>query len=248
MEQLRYQDIEGVFLVVFAVLFALLERFYPYRSDVDRTRAFKLDIWSFFILVIGVNISRFVVEKIYHAIHLEDFVSPLDMPFIFKLLLSHIISDFCLYWVHRSMHAWKPLWRAHMWHHSSPGLYWLAGFRTSLMHIFIYAFPQIFVGFYLFHFTPMELGIGFGLGVISQIWTHSNLRTPSWLPLHYFLVTPEWHHPHHSQLGTMNKNFGTVFTIWDWVFRTAVHPERIRRDYIYGIKEERSLWKMLIGI
>jgi sterol desaturase/sphingolipid hydroxylase (fatty acid hydroxylase superfamily) len=251
MEHLTYQDIESFGLVVFALAFVCLERLFPKNPDLGIKEQLKLDLMGFIVLVVGVNLSRLLVTFLYEGIHLKQWTlisGSAEWPFILRLICVHVISDFVLYWIHRGMHGNAFLWKTHQWHHSAEKLYWFSGFRTSLTHAFLYAFPQVFVGFYLFHFTPLELGIGFTLGVISNLFTHSNLSVPAWLPLHWVLVTPDYHHPHHSQMGTQNKNFGNVFTVWDRVFGTYVDPSLIKKNFKYGLKEKPKSWRMMIGL
>lgn len=248
---MKYQDIETTLLIGFTLLFVWLERKWPKTQNLDVKTHLKDDVLAFIVLAIGVNLSRLIVTSLYDFIELKTYVSLeniLTLPFIVKLFLLHLFSDFCLYWVHRGMHKWQFLWRTHQWHHSAESLYWLSGFRTSFMHAFLYAFPQILAGFYLFDMSPLEIGIGFGLGALANLFTHANIELPKWLPLHYFLVTPEYHHPHHSQMGTQNKNFGNVFTIWDRLFGTYVDPAKIKKDFKYGLKEKPSKWRMMLGL
>lgn len=248
---MKYQDIETVLLIVFASIFFWMEKKWPKNSPLDVKTHLKDDILAFVILALGVNISREIAHLFYQYIGLKNYVSLekfLTVPFIFKLFFLHLVSDFCLYWIHRGMHKWDFLWRTHQWHHSAESLYWFSGFRTSFMHAFLYAFPQIFAGFCLFDMGPLELGIGFGLGALANLFTHANILIPGWLPLHYVLVTPDYHHPHHSQMGTQNKNFGNVFTIWDRVFGTYVDPTKIKKDFKYGLKEKPAKWRMMIGL
>jgi sterol desaturase/sphingolipid hydroxylase (fatty acid hydroxylase superfamily) len=248
---MKYQDVETIFLLTFSIVFIWLERKWPKNSSLDFKAHLKKDIIAFLVLIVGVNISREMALYFFSKVQVKNFISLeqiLNFPFVLKLFVLHLISDFCLYWIHRGMHKWNFLWRTHQWHHSAEVLYWFSGFRTSLMHAFLYAIPQVLVAFYIFNLTPIQLGIGFGLGVISNLFTHSNLRLPSWLPLHYVLVTPDFHHPHHSQMGTQNKNFGNVFTIWDRLFGTYVDPKKIKKDFKYGLKEKAADWRMMIGL
>lgn len=251
MQSLTYQDIETVGLVIFSLVFALLERLWPKHADLAVRDQLKADLLAMLVLVVGVNLSRLFVSTVLNRFDVAAYTlidASGEWPFIFRLIGAHLLSDFCLYWIHRSMHANANLWRTHQWHHSAEKLYWFSGFRTSLTHAFLYAIPQVFVGFYLFKFTALEAGIGFTVGIVSNLFTHSNLQLPSWLPLHWVLVTPDFHHPHHSQLGTQNKNFGNVFSIWDRLFGTYVDPALIRKDFKYGLKEKPSDLRMMIGL
>lgn len=251
MENLRYQDYETIGLVLFAFMFMMIERLYPKNPDLDIKSHLKIDIAAFVLLVAGVNISRHAAALFFEAVNFNSLgilEFTFSWPFFVKLILAQLIADFLLYWLHRGMHSNSFLWRTHQFHHSAESLYWFSGFRTSFMHAFLYAFPQVLVGFFLFKFTPVELGIGFSLGVLSNNFTHSNLKLPSWIPLHWIVVTPDFHHPHHSQMGTQNKNFGNVFSIWDRLFGTYVAPQKIRPDFKYGLKEKPSYLRMMIGL
>ena len=251
MRELNYQDYETIILVIFALAFFALEKWSPKHRNLDVKSHLKMDILAFILIAVSLNVSRNVVPMIFDSVGMKTWgivEATMTWPFILKLIGAHIVSDFMLYWIHRGMHKWGPLWRTHQWHHSAEALYWFSGFRTSFMHVFIYAFPQVLVGFYLFKFRALELGIGFGIGAISNLFTHSNLALPKWLPIHWVFVTPDFHHPHHSQMGTQNKNFGNVFTFWDRLFGSYVDPKKIRADFKYGLKEKPKNWRMMIGI
>ncbi len=250
LENLRYEDIETIFLVVFALIFVLLEKLWPKNQNLDIKATLKWDIVCFFALVLGVNISRLVISKFYSSIHLDFGLmeTTAQWTFVTRFLIAFFLSDFVLYWLHRGMHHNPFLWRTHQFHHTTETLYWFSGFRTSFMHAFLYAFPQVLVGFYLFRFTTLELGIAFGMGVIANLFSHSNLAIPKSWRLHYLFVTPDFHHPHHSQLGTQNKNFGNVFTVWDRLFGSYVDPNKIRSDFKYGLKDQPNKWRSMTGL
>lgn len=249
LNNLKYQDIETIVLVVFALVFVVLEKLSPKHKSLEVKSHLKVDIAAFLLLVASVNLSRFVAMKSFDYLSFsKNLLHISTWPFVIQMLIGHLISDFFLYWIHRGMHTNQFLWRTHQFHHSAEALYWFSGFRTSFMHAFIYAFPQVLVGFYLFDMTPVELGIAFSFGAISNLFTHSNLQIPKWLPLHWVFVTPDFHHPHHSQMGTQNKNFGNVFTVWDRLFGSYVDPKKIRPDFKYGLKEKPSTVRMMIGL
>lgn len=251
LDNLRYEDIETAALIIFLTIFILVEKFWPKNRNLDIKSVVKWDILCFFVLVASVNISRLVVTQIYNGMNIKSLgvmEATAQLPFLVRMLMAFLISDLWLYWLHRGMHNNAFLWRTHQLHHTPETMYAFAGFRTSFMHALLYAFPQVLVAFYLFQFTQLELGIAFGLGVLSNLFTHSNISVPKWLPLHHIFVTPEFHHPHHSQLGTQNKNFGNVFTIWDRMFGSYVDPSKIRSDFKYGLKEKAHKWRSLIGL
>ena len=54
---------------------------------------------------------------------------------------------------------------------------------------------------------------------------HANLPL-SWGPFRYLINSPKMHVWHHDVIrrGGHGKNFGIVFSVWDWLFGTAEMP------------------------
>jgi sterol desaturase/sphingolipid hydroxylase (fatty acid hydroxylase superfamily) len=56
---------------------------------------------------------------------------------------------------------------------------------------------------------------------------HANVRLP-WGPLRRVLVTPDFHHWHHSSDDeAIDKNYATQFAFLDRLFGTAVESDRL---------------------
>jgi sterol desaturase/sphingolipid hydroxylase (fatty acid hydroxylase superfamily) len=80
---------------------------------------------------------------------------------------------------------------------------------------------------------------------------HSNLAI-TWGPLRYVLNSPRMHIWHHDIQVRDNAgvNFAVVFSLWDWVFRTAYMPEKGMPGEI-GFKGEKKipanlLWRFFL--
>ena len=79
-----------------------------------------------------------------------------------------------------------------------------------------------------------------------EVFTHSNIRTNLGF-LKYVLVTPQSHRVHHSSRPEhQDKNFGTMFSIWDFIFGTQcldfdVYPETGVRDRNVPLSMQTSL-------
>jgi sterol desaturase/sphingolipid hydroxylase (fatty acid hydroxylase superfamily) len=135
-----------------------------------------------------------------------------------------------------------------MFHHSIPEIWWLAGSRTSLLHLLLFAIPQVFIGNYLLHLTPLGTGIAFSLGIFVNLWIHTNL----WVdlgPLEPFLVTPNYHRIHHGGKGLSSRNMGFVLTVWDRLFGTYLSPAEKGNDFpIVPVPVEKQLLRMMIGV
>ena len=106
------------------------------------------------------------------------------------------------------------LWNAHSFHHTIGELWWLAGSRTSVVHLFLFALPQVFIGYYLLRLTVTEATAVLCFSTVVNLWLHINV----WVNIGWFesiLITPNYHRLHHGAQGHMHKNIGFVFTIWD---------------------------------
>jgi sterol desaturase/sphingolipid hydroxylase (fatty acid hydroxylase superfamily) len=68
----------------------------------------------------------------------------------------------------------------------------------------------------------------------------------------HFIISPAQHQIHHSaDPRHFNRNFGSEFALWDWIFGTLYIPRR-REDLILGLGAEEnrrlgSTWEMLIN-
>ena len=59
------------------------------------------------------------------------------------------------------------------------------------------------------------------IAAIQAVFVHANVGIP-FGRLRYVLVTPQFHHWHHSKDGpAIDTNYGVHTPLWDWVFGTA---------------------------
>ena len=80
-------------------------------------------------------------------------------------------------------------------------------------------------------------------------FNHANLRV-SIGPLRYVLNSPGmhiWHHTH-PESGPIDRNFGIIFSVWDWLFRTAYMPAANPRRLGFADMERfpRAMWRQLL--
>lgn len=166
-------------------------------------------------------------------------------------LAAFLCGDFMLYWTHRLFHADPFLWRAHRLHHEPPVLTPLTAFRF---------WPQE----QIVHLGANNLGQGFGLGVVAALagapvtplqllgvnvvllaWglafahlrhSHLPLPYPRWLC--FVLISPQMHQAHHSSdVAHHDRNFGTTFALWDWMFGTLYLP-RPQERFRFGLEPQ----------
>lgn len=240
---------QAMTLVVVVLFFDFLERLYPgYR--VHRRRDLPLNVLSLLIVIVAGEIWKTVLLNGFNGVDpggLISWGSLRRLPGLVKLALGLVSADFCLYWIHRAMHrTW--LWRTHTFHHSIEELWWLSGSRTSLTHLFLFSVPQIFLAYRLLDLTPEEAGVAFSVGVVVNVWIHTNLRV-NLGRLGRMFITPSYHRIHHGDRGLSAKNLGFIFTLWDRIFGTYVNPQTTRRGFDLGfVSTRKRLLLMIVGI
>jgi len=246
-------DLEiAVFLALIA-LFEAWERLRPARA-VDRRRNLRFDILCFGLALLLNRASTHSVEAVSAAVMpsfaLDSLHHLRELPGWGKILLALVLVDFSLYWLHRAQHHFGFLWRTHEFHHSVDQLWWFTGFRTSFLHSLLYNVPQVVVPMFVLQLSPLEAGIGFGIGVLVQMWEHSNVDVDLG-PARFVLITPKYHRIHHAALEPKNKNFAPIFSLWDLCFGTFVDPRSMPRDFPLGLGEPvdvRRVPRMVVGV
>jgi sterol desaturase/sphingolipid hydroxylase (fatty acid hydroxylase superfamily) len=240
---------QTITLVVVVLFFDLLERIRPGHA-IDRQKNLSLNVLALLITAAAGEMWKALLLTGVNTLNPDKILSMADihrLPGAVKVPLGLILADFCLYWVHRAMHR-RTLWRTHTFHHSIEELWWLSGSRTSLTHLFLFAVPQVFLGYYLLGLAPFEAGIAFSTGVVVNIWIHANI----WVhlgPLEGIFITPNYHRIHHGARGLSSKNLGFVLTIWDRMFGTYVNPQLVGKDFALGfVSTQKRLLRMIAGI
>jgi sterol desaturase/sphingolipid hydroxylase (fatty acid hydroxylase superfamily) len=142
---------------------------------------------------------------------------PLTLQFVVVILLS----DFLAWLGHYIRHKIPVFWEFHQIHHSQSQLNYFSSRRNhpldSLANTLIQFLPFTLLGLDLALPGFLAWKISSGL---FEMFVHSNIRTNLGF-LRYVLVTPQTHRVHHSvQPEHFDKNFGNVFAIWDFLFRT----------------------------
>ena len=93
-------------------------------------------------------------------------------------------------------------------------------------------------------FSPAEIAAYTWVSFVVELVAHANLALPSWFGAIFgrFIVTPEFHHLHHSRANAeANANFGQAFSIWDTLFKTArTRSAEDPRRLEFGLDEFRG--------
>ena len=127
-------------------------------------------------------------------------------------------------------------------------MYWLAGYRASLLQLVLQGLPWTFA-YSVLGMAPWWIFLAVTTShILLNDWMHMNVTWRSnWLE--WVFVTPRYHHVHHSDNLTLsNANFGVTFSIWDRLFGTYVNPDEVREPLSFGIGEKVPLVRLALGV
>lgn len=138
-----------------------------------------------------------------------------------QFVLMTLYCDLAQYGIHNLLHRVPLLWRFHKIHHQAPALDWMVNWHFHYVEVLVYRI-LLYVPAGMFGFSGEVMFWHGVLGTAMGHFTHSNLR---WNPgrWRYVFNSPAMHLWHHAK-APKNKNFGMVFSIWDWLFGTAHFP------------------------
>jgi sterol desaturase/sphingolipid hydroxylase (fatty acid hydroxylase superfamily) len=156
------------------------------------------------------------------ASHVHLWHRPAWMSGVVFLVIDLVIFDFGQYTLHWVFHKSGYLWRYHMVHHLDQHLDVTTGGRAHFVDhvivswlngaaLLIFAIP---VSSLIMYQTLMFV---FGLYLHANV--RSGLRLQRWISLVF--CTPRFHDIHHGRdIEYTDSNYGTVLSIWDYLFGT----------------------------
>ncbi len=158
-------------------------------------------------------------------------------------LIYLIVSDFCVYWVHRLHHENPIIWPFHAVHHSAEVMTPITVYRKHPIYDLISSLIKavligVLTGICLALFVE-EISLaqiaGINIFYFVFIAMYANFRhSHIWISygrwLEHIFISPAQHQIHHS-IATRhwNKNYGEVLAIWDWVFGTLYVPNEVEQ-------------------
>ena len=210
-------------------IFMTLEKLLPrYRNQPILRPEWSLDLAYFCFNHLA--ITAIVIYGNYHASHFDWAVSPelqaavRSMPVPLQALLILLAADFVLYWEHRLFHEVRALWPIHAVHHSVEHLDWLAGSRGHFVQVFSER-AMVLVPLYLLGASEAALNLYVVVAALQAVFIHCNTSLSLGV-LDRWLVTPRFHHWHHSTDGpAIDTNYAAHTTLFDRLFGTYHMPE-----------------------
>lgn len=149
-----------------------------------------------------------------------------DWPLAIQILVAIVVIDFLQWGVHRLLHRVPLLWEFHKIHHSVADneMNWIVAFRFHWMEAVLYK-SLLFVPLAWFGFRMEALVIHAVFGTLIGHLNHANLNWDYGVA-RYLLNNPRMHAWHHDREADARQtvNFGIIFSLWDWLFKTAKLP------------------------
>ena len=223
-------DLSGLKQLLLVVLiFVPFERLLAARPQKILRRGLLTDMAFLFLngwLVVGGVIAIMTAAVLVNQSILPAAVTQTigDLPYLVQVPIVILIADLGVYWTHRILHVVPAMWEIHSVHHAVEELDWLAAVHQHPLDvIFMKAgalFPLYALGF------SAEAIATYLLIYFWQTWlVHANVRL-NYGPLRHILVSPEFHHWHHSsETAARDKNFAGLFSFYDVLFGSAHLPK-----------------------
>ncbi len=171
----------------------------------------------------------------------------LDLPYLLDLCLGVLILDFAIYLQHIMFHAVPLFWRLHMVHHSDMDYDVTTGIRFHPIEIILSMGIKMAVVI-LAGPTPLAVLIFEVLLNGTSMFNHGNVSYSKKLDagLRLFVVTPEMHRVHHSNIRwETNCNFGFNFPWWDRLFGTyRSQPAKGHLEMTIGLDQYKDPKKL----
>ena len=221
------------------LLFVVIEKLFPlYRNQTLFRPEWQTDLKHFavnhFLVGLILLTVNFVIHHVFGWLVRSDFQQAVQhIWFVPQLLLCILAADFAQYWTHRAYHEIPYFWRYHSVHHSAKTMDWLAGSRQHVLEIIatrvLVLAPLFVLGFSEAVINTYIIIVGF-----QAVLNHANVHFP-WGPLRYIIVTPDFHHWHHSSdTEAIDRNYAAHYAFIDYLFGTAVKSEK-RLPERYGV-------------
>ncbi len=213
------------------LIFIFIEKMWALRKDQPVFRAeWQTDMHHFIVnhMVVGFILlaTNLLVHKLFGWAAndgIRGWVAGLN--FWVALFLIVLVADLVQYWTHRAYHEVPLLWRLHAVHHSVKSMDWLAGSRQHILELLITR-TLVLAPIYVLGFSKQVIDAYIIVVGFQAVFNHANVSVRLG-PLRYLIVTPNFHHWHHSQDDeAIDKNYAAHFAFLDHLFGTAVKSDR----------------------
>ncbi|QFT94516.1 Fatty acid hydroxylase superfamily protein [Roseovarius sp. THAF9] len=244
----KYQGSNGSF-----VKWLLPKEVYRHKSNLlDIKLFFASRVFAFLGLFSAVFFPTTVAYTLLVNLTSADFTPP-PITWTRTLVVTLIVvvaSDFCKYWAHRAHHEWPFLWPFHAVHHSADVLTPLTVqrvhpvepiIRNLLMTVLVGIVQGLALYAFIGQINVTTIGganaVYFIFNALGANFRHSHIWISYGPILERILISPAQHQVHHSvAIKHHDKNYGSIFAIWDWMFGTLYIPTE-REKLTFGVSD-----------
>ncbi len=214
------------------MIFILIEKLFPlYKNQAIFRKDWQIDLTHFLVNHFIVGLVLLTVNFMIHRVfgwmiqtNFQQFIQ--HIIFLPQLFLCVLVADFMQYWTHRAYHEMPFLWKFHSVHHSAKTMDWIAGSRMHVLEL-ICTRVCILGPIYVFGFEKSVMDAYIIIVGFQAVFNHANVHLP-WGAIKYFLVTPDFHHWHHSSDDiAIDKNYAAHFSFLDYIFGSAISKEKM---------------------
>jgi len=222
-----------------SLIFIFIEKLFALRKDQPVFRAeWQTDFHHFVVnhMIVGFVLlaTNLMVHKLFGWAAndgIRGWVG--NLPFWAGLLLIILVADLVQYWTHRAYHEVPVLWRLHAVHHSVKSMDWMAGSRQHILELLITR-TLVLAPIYVLGFSKDVIDAYIVVVGFQAVFNHCNVSVRLG-PLRYLIVTPNFHHWHHSQdIEALDKNYAAHYAFLDYLFGTAVKSTKLWPEK-YGV-------------
>ena len=222
-----------------SLIFVFIEKLFALRRDQPVFRPeWQTDFHHFIVnhMIVGFVLlaTNLLVHKLFGwaaSDGIRGWVQGLN--FWVALFLIVLVADLVQYWTHRAYHEVPLLWRLHAVHHSAKHMDWMAGSRQHIVELIITR-TLVLAPIYVLGFSKEVIDAYIVIVGFQAVFNHANVSVRLG-PLRYVIVTPNFHHWHHSQdAEALDRNYSAHFAFIDHLFGTAVQSDRKWPDQ-YGV-------------
>ena len=235
------------------LIFIFVEKLFPLRKDQPVFRPeWQTDFHHFIVnhMVVGFVLlaTNLLVHKLFGWAAKDGVQAWVrDLPFPVALFMIVLVADLVQYWTHRAYHEVPTLWRLHAVHHSAKHMDWMAGSRQHILELIITR-TLVLAPIFVLGFSKNVIDAYIVIVGFQAVFNHANVSVRLG-PLRYVIVTPNFHHWHHSQDDeAIDKNYAAHFAFIDHLFGTAVQSDRTwpAQYGVVGDYVPNGFWKQLL--
>ena len=210
-------------------------------------------------IIFGFYIAFYINEYLLQLFGFPQFSLSITKTLILYTITLTVVNDFFSFLTHYFMHKIPFFWEFHKTHHSATTLNPLTQYRIHPVELIINNIRNILIfglitGIfdYLSHHQIdkiMFLGVNvftFMFFFFGANLRHSHVKLKYPRIIEYIFISPFQHQIHHSTKQIhFNKNMGSKFAIWDYLFGTLVLSESTSKIN-FGIPKEELAYNSLL--